>query len=437
MARVVVIGGGLGGLASAARLAKLGHEVTLVEASDAVGGALRATEADDHRWATTSTLLPAVLRDLFRKSGRPLERELDLEPLDVVREHHFADGRTVRLPGGSRAAQLRAVASLGEDLGQRWTAYVDGLGADWELVRRDYVERPWDTATAPAQLRRRLATRQTVQGRLGRLGDDRLRALAAHPLTSGGHDVRRVPAWMAVWPFIEQRFGAWEIAGGTPALADALTARLRTRGVDMLLATRATDLLVRDGRVAAVATSGGPLGADVVVCAVDPHQLPTLAPHVTETTAVVPPTRVHLALEGTTDGDPGPGCGHVVWHGEPDIVVRPGLAAPAGRTSVTLEAFWPSRPRQDLVDAVAGRGWDVRDRVLLRVDEPPSTPLERWSGSPWGTRWDGRRTVRRRLGPTTPIPGVFAAGAHATPGADLPFVGLSGSLVAQAVGEAG
>jgi len=33
--------------------------------------------------------------------------------------------------------------------------------------------------------------------------------------------------------------------------------------------------------------------------------------------------------------------------------------------------------------------------------------------------------------------GVFAAGAHATPGADLPFVGLSGSLVAQAVGEAG
>ena len=31
MARVVVVGGGLGGLAAAARLAKLGHDVTLVE----------------------------------------------------------------------------------------------------------------------------------------------------------------------------------------------------------------------------------------------------------------------------------------------------------------------------------------------------------------------------------------------------------------------
>jgi UDP-galactopyranose mutase len=34
------------------------------------------------------------------------------------------------------------------------------------------------------------------------------------------------------------------------------------------------------------------------------------------------------------------------------------------------------------------------------------------------------------------VPGVYAAGAHATPGAGLPFVGLSAALVAQAVGPA-
>jgi UDP-galactopyranose mutase len=50
--------------------------------------------------------------------------------------------------------------------------------------------------------------------------------------------------------------------------------------------------------------------------------------------------------------------------------------------------------------------------------------------------WEGRRTVRRRLGPRTPIAGVYAAGAHSTPGAGLPFVGLSAALVAQVVGPA-
>jgi len=96
MARVVVVGGGIGGTASAARLAKLGHDVTLVEARDRLGGAIGFLEQDGYRWDTgpTSTALPAVLRDLFRKSGRPLERELELVPVQPLREHRFEDGLT-------------------------------------------------------------------------------------------------------------------------------------------------------------------------------------------------------------------------------------------------------------------------------------------------------------------------------------------------------
>ena len=84
MARVVVVGGGYGGLASAARLAKNGHEVTLLEAGTRLGGAVGFVEQDGFRWDTgpTHTLLPAVLRDLFRKSGRALEKEVDLVPVE-------------------------------------------------------------------------------------------------------------------------------------------------------------------------------------------------------------------------------------------------------------------------------------------------------------------------------------------------------------------
>ena len=56
--------------------------------------------------------------------------------------------------------------------------------------------------------------------------------------------------------------------------------------------------------------------------------------------------------------------------------------------------------------------------------------------SPYGVLWQGRNSVTRRLGPTTPVPGVYAAGAHATPGAGLPSVGLSAALVAQSIGPA-
>jgi flagellar motility protein MotE (MotC chaperone) len=97
MARVVVVGGGFGGMAVAVRLAKLGHEVTLLERAERLGGALTTVRADGFTWdaGPTHTMLPAVLRDLFRKSGRPIERELDLVPLDCIREHRFADGSSV------------------------------------------------------------------------------------------------------------------------------------------------------------------------------------------------------------------------------------------------------------------------------------------------------------------------------------------------------
>src|SRR3954452_9953231 len=142
MARVVVVGGGFGGTAAAARLAKLGHDVTLVERLHRLGGALRLIEKDGFRWdaGPTSTALPAVLRDLFRKSGRPLERELDLVPVQPLREHRFPDGSVLAMPSGSRSAQLEAVdRAFGDDLGRRWVDYVDGFADTWDTLRRGYL----------------------------------------------------------------------------------------------------------------------------------------------------------------------------------------------------------------------------------------------------------------------------------------------------------
>src|SRR3954462_12041288 len=111
MSRVVVVGGGLGGTAAPARRAKQGHQVTLVERLERLGGSVGYVERDGFRWdaGPTSTALPAVLRDLFRKSGRPLERELELGPVEPAPEHRFADSTVLALPMGSRAAQMTAV----------------------------------------------------------------------------------------------------------------------------------------------------------------------------------------------------------------------------------------------------------------------------------------------------------------------------------------
>ncbi|MEZ0580998.1 phytoene desaturase family protein [Nocardioides sp. MH1] len=433
--RIVVIGGGLGGLASAARLAKAGHEVVLVETSPTLGGALGTVTEGGYSWdgSATSTLVPAALRDLFRKSGRPLETELggDLEPLEVITEHRFEDRTSVRVPGGSRAAQIEAFDELGDGLGEAWVRHVDTYAPVWDVLRRHYVEVPWDPRDLPKDLHSLLSTRETLHKRLRRdFRDDRLGLVAGHRVVAEGHDLRNVPAWAGVTTYLEQCFGAWRVPGGMGRLVELLTRRLETRGVTVLTDTSARDLVVRDGKVVGVAVDTGEIEVDAVVVAIDPRRLPALAPLVERTMPAIPPVVAHIGLVGEVPDLPA----ELVLHADPLIVVRTGGTAPEGGTAWTLHGR--GKLAEDILDALARHKIDVREQVAVRVDRSPRDLVELWHGSPCGVLWQGRGTVRHRLGPTTPVKGVYAAGAHAAPGAGVPFVAQSAALVAQVIGPA-
>ncbi len=435
MARVVVIGGGYGGLASAARLAKIGHDVTLLEAGPRLGGAIGYVEQDGFRWdaGPTSTLLPAVMRDLFRKSGRALEKEVELVPVEPVRQHRFPDDDIVLdLPGGSRGAQIAAVdEALGSGQGERWAAYVETFADDWEALRRDWLEQPYSAEHASKHTQALLSTRMTLDKVLRKtFKDERLRDIAAFPAALEGHDLRNVPAWVGMWTYVEQRFGSWTVPDGMGSLAEALASRLETRGVTVLLSTPALDLELSGGKVVGVRTESGTVDADHVVCAIDPRRLPALAPSVERTMPAIPPVICHIGVVGTVPDLPA----EVVLHGDPLLVLRTGGVAPAGAHAWTI--LGRGRLAEDIVTALERSGIRVRDQVEVRVDRSPLELVREWGGSPYGVLWQGRNTVSRRLGPRTPIENVFMAGAHATPGAGLPSVGLSAALVAQVIGPA-
>lgn len=434
MARVVVVGGGFGGMACAARLAKLGHDVTLAEAGPSLGGALTRVEQDGFSWdsGASRTMLPAVLRDLFRKTGRPLERELDLVAMEPGTQHRFADGTVLDLPAGSRAAALHAVTdALGAKAAEEWVAYVDAFAPVWEALRLDLYERPWSETQASKESRELLASRLTLHTLTRRrLRDERLRSLAHVHAALEGHALRDVPAWQGLWSYIEQTFGWWTVPGGMAAVTDTLVERLATRGVTVLTSTEARDLVVESGRVRAVRTDAGELAADVVVVAVDPRRLPALARYVERTMPAIPPVVCHLGIVGDVPELPA----EVVLHGDPMLVVRTTGTAPEGAHAWTL--LGRGKLAEDIVTAVQRGGLRIRDQVEVRVDRSPRDLVEQWHGSPMGVLWQGRATTHRRLGPTTPVAGVYCAGAHSVLGPGLPSVGLSAALVAQVVGGA-
>ena len=69
MKRLVVVGGGIGGLAAAALLGRAGHRVTLLEASGWLGGKSRRIELDGQRIDTGPAIVtfPGVWEEYLRR----------------------------------------------------------------------------------------------------------------------------------------------------------------------------------------------------------------------------------------------------------------------------------------------------------------------------------------------------------------------------------
>ena len=82
--RVGVIGGGLGGSASACTLAARGYEVVLFERSHWLGGKAAVLEVDGFRFDMGPTILtlPSVLARIFAEAGRRLDDYLELVRID-------------------------------------------------------------------------------------------------------------------------------------------------------------------------------------------------------------------------------------------------------------------------------------------------------------------------------------------------------------------
>ncbi len=99
---VVVVGAGFGGLASAIRLQAAGHDVTLIEARERVGG--RAYQLQDAGFTfdmgPTLITAPYLLEDLWSTAGRRLEDDLQLLPLSPAYRIFFSDGRYFDYGGG-------------------------------------------------------------------------------------------------------------------------------------------------------------------------------------------------------------------------------------------------------------------------------------------------------------------------------------------------
>ena len=109
----IVIGAGIGGIATAARLAKNGYDVTVLEKNETAGGRCNQFIKDGHRFdiGPTLFLMPEVWEETFASLGERMSDHLDLRRIDPTYKVYFEDGLQLELTSdiGKMQTQLEKV----------------------------------------------------------------------------------------------------------------------------------------------------------------------------------------------------------------------------------------------------------------------------------------------------------------------------------------
>ena len=272
MSRVVVVGGGIGGLASAALLGWAGHRVTLLEGNSYLGGKSRRISLDGQRIDTGPSLFtfPGVWEELLRRldvfdTGKPAAdiAGLKLRRLPEVGTYHYR-GDTVSLP-----------VPEGHPWHGAWERFVEIHGGLGPEVTRLLTADPLDRRTLPAlgRLLRtygpKLTTRSYLNG-LSWLPEELREIIAIHTLNAGVSP-SRTPALYASMPAIMAADGVWAPEGGIYEVVLALEKLARHAGVQ--IKTERPALKIERGKVS---TADGEYPADAVVSSLDAGRLDNL-----------------------------------------------------------------------------------------------------------------------------------------------------------------
>lgn len=487
--RIIVIGAGVGGLATALDLCAAGADVTVLEKEPEVGGKMRRVSAGGSLIDAGPTVLTMrhVFDGLLADAGMRLEDLVTLRPLEILARHSWQDGSRLDL----HADAERTADAIGDFAGPE-----DARGY---RRFRDYVRRIWSSVEEPV-LGSQRPTFATLVGRVGLTGglrtlltidarrsmwqalgdffpDPRLRQLFARYATYSGCSALQTPATLNLIAHVESQ-GAYTVEGGMWQLARGLSEAVRRLGGTVRCGEGVAEILVRGGRAVGVRTDKGEhLMADAVVLNADIAALTAghfgrgaeqavKASEVGERSL----SAITWAAQAETAGFPL--AGHNVFFSRdpadelralfddrrvPEdptvtVVAQDRLAgetrgagperllivvnAPPNGDAAPLSAEALARLEERMVQTLARHGLDVRmvpDATHTTTPRDFERLFPATGGALYGALAHSWRSTFDRAPSWSRLPGLSLAGGSVHPGAGVPLVAMSGRLCASHV----
>ncbi len=280
---VIVIGAGLGGISSAALLAKQGRKVLVLEQSERIGGCCSTFERNGYSFDTGASIIEIIqpIEKAFVDLGTTLQEEVDLIACDPLMSVIFDDGSRINYPV-STARTGEIIASIDAEDGRRWPDFVNYCSELAEVCLNTIFSMPANDMTDMAfmiQRDQRLAKflpafAGSYQGVIEKFfKNEKVIKTMSYQALYFGLPPALVPGAYAMVPYTEH-MGIYYARGGMVQIPEAFRRVGSKFGLEVRLNTLVTRVLVHEGRASGVRLADGTeITAKVIVSDVNAKML--------------------------------------------------------------------------------------------------------------------------------------------------------------------
>jgi len=269
----LVIGAGIGGIATAGRLARNGYQVTVLEKNDQPGGRCGQIIRDGHRFdiGPTLFLMPEVWEETFDALGEKMSDHLDLRRIDPTYTVHFEDGLKIRLTSNISEMQTQ-LEKIEKTAFTGFLHYIAEGSKHYKISLEKFVGRNFYNLFeyfSPRNLPLifQLKALQKHYDNVGRFfQDERLKAAFTFQNMYLGLSPYDAPATYSLLQYTELAEGVWYPIGGMYAAIQALVNIAEKLGVKFMYNAPVEKINTAKGKVTSVLLEDGrELSADIFI----------------------------------------------------------------------------------------------------------------------------------------------------------------------------
>ena len=272
----IVIGSGFGGISAALRLRAKGHEVTLIEKQNDLGGRARIFRKNGFSFDAGPTVItaPYLIYELFELFGKDPKDYLNIKPLNIWYQFVFEDGTKFNYSGNEEEMEKQISAISPDDV----KGYIKLVNFTKKIFEKGYLELSDVPFTKPFFMMKqipsllKLKSYKSVYSLVSSyIKHEKLRRiLSMHPLLVGGNPFTTTSIYGLIL-YLEKKWGIHYSMGGTGNIIKGLETLMNEENIKIKKGFEVNKIISNGKTIKGIRLENGDeISANNVVCNADP-----------------------------------------------------------------------------------------------------------------------------------------------------------------------